>query len=103
MSNPTTDLTSIPHGPATKASLIRDPEFMWAYVEALRMELDAAEKHIEILTAQRDALEPSGNGKPPALYVLRNKFDQTDIRSYDVHSWDLILIPQQPETKEAKP
>lgn len=48
---------SVSHDEATKASLIRDPEFMWAYVCELRSALTANEKQVANLKIARDDAE----------------------------------------------
>ena len=43
---------SVSHDEATKAALIRDPEFMWAYVQDLQRALTAAESRIKELETE---------------------------------------------------
>ena len=54
----------------------------------------------DLIGALRAAPEPSGNGKPPMCYVMRNKFDHNHVHQFMEHTWELLLVPSPPETKE---
>lgn len=50
-------------------------------------------------TDPRRAPEPAA-GQPPKLYRLIPKFDPFMYQEFPTALWDLILIPQSPETKD---
>jgi Lar family restriction alleviation protein len=40
-----------------------------------------------------------GAGQPPKEYILQRKSDLYDCCHFPAHGWNLIVVPQQPETK----